>query len=357
VGCECELSNEGREVCNGRDDDCDGVVDNPFVGGQVAAGGHHTCAVDATGVVNCWGDESLEGEARSGTDAFWEVVAGLNHNCALTRDGEAFCWGDNRDGQVGPDARRHADDPVRVSDELRFVDIATGAAHSCGLTYGGLVYCWGANDYGQLGDGSLDGRAEPVLVDSNRHDFLDVTAGDFHTCAARSNGEVVCWGANLLGQTGQEDFDDVLVPTAVGVPDALIFVEAGSNHTCGITGAGGVYCWGNNSYGQLGDESRVSTHLPQKVASNLEFLALSAGTTHTCGVVQGGKLWCWGSNTSGQLSAKASGEASLEPHLMSSALAFTDLAAGEAHTCGLSRDGRLHCWGDGSRGQLTGGCD
>lgn len=28
-GCECELQNGGREVCNGVDDDCDGVVDNP----------------------------------------------------------------------------------------------------------------------------------------------------------------------------------------------------------------------------------------------------------------------------------------------------------------------------------------
>lgn len=27
-GCECALQNDGRELCNGVDDDCDGVIDN-----------------------------------------------------------------------------------------------------------------------------------------------------------------------------------------------------------------------------------------------------------------------------------------------------------------------------------------
>jgi alpha-tubulin suppressor-like RCC1 family protein len=343
-------------MCDGVDNDCDGVVDNPFVGGQVAAGLHYTCAVDATGGVSCWGAQTMETGPRSGVEAFWEVTAGAKHGCALTTQGDAYCWGDNSYGQVGPDAGRSADEPVLVSEELQFVDIAAGAEHSCGLTYHGLVYCWGANDYGQLGDGTVDERRGPVLIESTRQDFLDLTVGDFHTCAARANGEVLCWGANLLGQTGQEDADDVLKPAEVDVPAALIFVEAGANHTCGITGEGRIHCWGNNSHGQLGDGTRLSTNEPGQLASDIEFLALSAGTTHTCAIAQDGRLWCWGSDTAGQLGAKASGEASAQPHLMSEVLEFSDLAAGEGHTCALSRDGRMHCWGEGAHGQLDGGC-
>jgi alpha-tubulin suppressor-like RCC1 family protein len=358
-GCKCGLSNGGREVCDGVDDDCDGVVDNPFAGGQIAAGYRHTCAVDASGAAHCWGKlgggaQTMQTAARSGIEAFWDVGAGSHHSCALTKEGAVYCWGDNEYGQVGPHAGRAAEEPVRLSEELRFIDIAVGAEHTCALTYDSAVYCWGANDHGQLGDGTLDERSEPVRVDSNTQDFVDVTAGGFHTCAAKATGEVLCWGANILGQAGQEEVDDVLTPTAVDAPEALIFVEAGANHTCGVTGAGLAYCWGNNSYGQLGDETRISTHEPEQVIADVEFLALSAGTTHTCAIAQDGHLYCWGSNADGQLGADGP-SASTRPRPVSSELAFSDLAAGGGHTCALSRDGHLYCWGDSRYGQLAPG--
>ncbi|QDG50527.1 hypothetical protein FIV42_07210 [Persicimonas caeni] len=352
-GCECALSNGGREVCDGVDNDCDGVVDNPFEGGRVAAGGRHTCAVDTEGTVHCWGKQTLETDLREGFDRFWEVSAGAWHSCALTRQGTAYCWGDNRYGQVGPDAPRQADEPVRLSEDLQFIDIATGNAHSCGLTQHAEVYCWGRNDYGQLGDGTFDDRAQPVRIDDTVQDFVDVTAGDFHTCAARTNGDVLCWGANILGQAGHDSLDMVPRPTRVDAPEALIFVDAGANHTCGLTGAGRAYCWGNNSYGQLGNDTRTPTHEMQKVSRDLEFLALSAGTTHTCAIAHNGRLFCWGSDVDGRLGADAPGDASSRPRPVRIRHEFTDVTAGEAHTCALSRSGHLYCWGDGSHGQLV----
>ncbi|MFP4597581.1 MAG: hypothetical protein ACLFVJ_04970 [Persicimonas sp.] len=357
-GCECEVSNAGQEVCDGIDNDCDGVVDNPFAGGRVSAGRAHTCAVDATGAVLCWGDQTLDateaGAERSGLEAFWEVRAGSHHTCALTRVGRAYCWGDNSYGQLGPEAGRYADEPVRVSEELRFIDIATGANHTCGLTYDSEVYCWGGNDYGQLGDGTDEERNQPAPIESNTQDFVDVTTGGFHTCAAKATGEVLCWGANVLGQAGQEELDDLLEPTAVDAPEALIFVEAGANHTCGLSGTGKAYCWGNDSHGQLGDETRQTNHEPQKVRAGVEFNVLSAGGTHTCAIAQDGRLYCWGSGVDGRLGNEESG-AALQPRAVDSELAFSQVSAGHAHTCALSRDGHLYCWGDGSRGQLVAG--
>ena len=43
------------------------------------------------------------------------------------------------------------------------------------------------------------------------------------------------------------------------------------------------------------------------------------------------------------------------PRAVDSELAFSDVSAGHAHTCALSRDGHLLCWGDGSHGQLVAG--
>lgn len=353
VGCECGLSNGGREICDGIDDDCDGVVDNPLAGGQIAAGGYHTCATDAEGVLRCWGDLVCGTVAGSEDATFWQVETGRGHGCALAGDGAAYCWGDNTDGQLGAEAGRGTDEPTLVSEELRFVDLAVGAAHTCGVTFSGIVYCWGQNDYGQLGDGTTTQRDEPVRVAAGRQDFADVTAGDFHTCAARTNGDVLCWGANILGQVGRAGDEMVVEPRVVDVPEALVFIEAGANHTCGLTGQGRAYCWGNNSYGQLGDGTRYSRAQPRQVEAETAFLAMNLGTTHTCAIARGGRMYCWGSNVNGQLGSEAASGRALRPVSVDSEVRFVDVAVAEAHSCGLSRQGHLYCWGDGSRNQLS----
>ncbi|HKN64973.1 MAG TPA: RCC1 domain-containing protein, partial [Gemmatimonadaceae bacterium] len=34
----------------------------------------------------------------------------------------------------------------------------------------------------------------PKIVLPNPEDFVEITAGDFHTCARKNNGNVYCWG-------------------------------------------------------------------------------------------------------------------------------------------------------------------
>ncbi len=115
--------------------------------------------------------------------------------------------------------------------------LALGWQHSCALLVGGGVACWGYNFHGQLGIGSTvdvgnlaaqlgvnmqlvalgDGEAalhvEPVCSASILHSVVDdicgpggmaevIATGANHTCALRSNSDVVCWGRNLEGQLG-----------------------------------------------------------------------------------------------------------------------------------------------------------
>jgi hypothetical protein len=69
--------------------------------------------------------------------------------------------------------------------------------------------------------------------------FIQLSAGDHHNCALRSDGSVDCWGRNDRGQ-------------AVDHVGPYVELSAGSYHTCAITSSGDVDCWGDNRDGQLG---------------------------------------------------------------------------------------------------------
>ena len=68
------------------------------------------------------------------------------------------------------------------------------------------------------------------------------------------------------------------------------------------------------------------------------FSDLAAGSFHTCGLRPGGAIVCWGNNDRGQLAAPAGG--------------FVGLIAGFDQTCATGEDGAIVCWGDNSDGQL-----
>ena len=64
----------------------------------------------------------------------------------------------------------------------------------------------------------------------------------------------------------------------------------------------------------------------------VQFTQISAGEEHTCGLRTDGSVICLGSDASGQLSAPADER-------------FTAIAAGGIHTCGLREDRTSVCWG------------
>lgn len=109
---------------------------------RIAAGGGHACALDASGAVTCWGDDSL-GQGTSGVPsgvAFAQISAGANHTCGVeSGTGFAHCWGDNSFLQSD------------VAGGV-FEQVSAGWNHSCGRrTNMTTVDCWGCqgDDRGQ----------------------------------------------------------------------------------------------------------------------------------------------------------------------------------------------------------------
>ena len=345
----------------------------------VVAGFVHTCALDESGVAFCWGNNDYS-QLGADTDVtcggrpctsnpvrvrgdlrFTGLASGWVHNCGIAVDGSAWCWGGGsveRQGYLGDGSLRRSVDPVRVASDSALASITIGDGHSCGLTVSGRAYCWGANDFGQLGDGSRVDRAMPVPIAGSLR-FRSLSAGAYHTCGIALNDIAYCWGDNRWGQLGAGDVPYNAIDAGRDVPVAVVGatpwsrVAAGWQHTCATSAAGVTYCWGRNDAAkQLGDGSDV-THrgVPAPIADAHMFIALTAGPLATCGRTSDGAAWCWGANYYGGLGdGKVVAEGIGRPTRVQGG-PFVEITLGQAHTCALSNDRGLWCWGDRSAGQ------
>jgi len=144
------------------------------------------------------------------------VSRGGSHSCALDGSGSVSCWGEGRFGQLGSGRWTHSTDPVQVVGLGSAVSASAGGTHSCAVEqHLGLVKCWGQGRHGQLGHGGRTGRstARPVSLGYTKRaprgvpeaalleKAVSVSAGGSHTCAL-SDRRVYCWG---YGEKGQLD--------------------------------------------------------------------------------------------------------------------------------------------------------
>lgn len=188
--------------------------------------------------------------------------------------------------------------------------------------------------------------------------FVQVATGQSHSCALRSSGEVLCWGRNAEGQLGDGNPGPGPVATPVVVQTDLEFVAivAGGAHTCALASAGEAYCWGSDSDGQLGHgPNSVLGAAPTPVAGSDVFTDLTAGDAHTCGLSTSGGGLCWGANGNGQLGNGNGGTSASTPGSVQLMSELVAISAGSRHTCAVKSDGAALCWGNNGTAQLGDG--
>jgi alpha-tubulin suppressor-like RCC1 family protein len=347
---------------------------------SIAAGKNHTCALTTQGGVKCWGENfswqlgiydnsrytygKIPVDVPSLTSSVAAIAAGNDHTCALTAQGGVKCWGGNKFGQLGDGTTTDSATPVDVSGMTSgVVALVAGGNHTCTLTAQGGVKCWGENDIGQLGDGTITDRYTPMDVSGLTSGIASLSTGNEHTCALTTQGGVKCWGWNYFGQLGNGVLHYSITPVEVsGLTSGVVSLKAGgaynsgSDYTCALIAQGGVKCWGYNANGQLGDGTTINRHMPVDVSGLTSgATALTTGGDHTCALTAQGGVKCWGWNNDGQLGDGTTTHRYTPVDVSGLSSGATAIAAGGDHTCALTTQGGVKCWGDNRFGQLGDG--
>jgi alpha-tubulin suppressor-like RCC1 family protein len=367
----CELGRRYGRYAGSVSEQCVGEgTSDPYRTVAFALGSDHSCSLDDTGRVRCWGrnDDGALGDGTRADRAAPRLVRGLPpvtrlaagelHTCAIDDAGAVWCWGGGDRGQLGDGASADRNEPGMVSGLSGVVAIAAGEYHTCAVVAedesAGRVYCWGAGKNGQLGTGETKDRSLPASVAIV--DVESIVADGDDTCARRRGGAVSCWGENENGQLGVGDKNDRDEPLEVSWLSAATLAELGGDHACGIDRSGGVACAGRNDFGQLGDGSKEDRALPSGVAGLAGVIQVAGGEWFTCARALDG-VRCWGRNRAGELGTGAGDDRDRPEQAVSlpAGIQVSQVDAGEQHACALDTEGQLWCWGSDEFGQLGDG--
>ena len=286
------------------------------------------------------------------------VSADYLHTCAVDMTGSLYCWGHNAHGQLGLGDRFSRRRAAEVALPVPASSVDVGDSFSCALSTDGSIRCWGRNTDGQLGLGDTTTRIEPTDPIPGGP-WTAVSAGDDHACALDTAGAIFCWGSNREGQAGQDDIgaagQDYLSPVEIAGGGVWVSVDVSSGHSCGIQMDGSLHCWGRNSEGQLGQPATAPEQVrtPQRVGAEIDWMQVDTSQGSACGRRMDGSMWCWGNDSMTYSSIGFGGIGVVyEPMQRVEMGPWLDVETEVFHGCALHTDGQVWCWGRAQEGQL-----
>lgn len=379
---------------------------------SLSVGERTTCVILESERAVCWGRNScgelgLAPSSNPTSSAATEphdlgvrataVECGLNHCCALS-GGVVTCFGSNAVGQLArPEGTFSAptstcgtlESPVNdysvtpvVVPTCDAFAIAVNGDYTCVLCEAGTVQCWGSNEAGQCAQAASQVVRAPLEVPGVAG-AVQLVTGPFHACARLVDNRLTCWGFGSSGQLGRAEPVVIGAPAVVDSIESATDVWVGLQHTCALDALGTVSCWGAGETTLAGAEGEVlgeplareDQPAPRRVLGLEDVRQLGAGNgAHLCTATNAGTLQCWGAQgirTNATLGADAPGHGELgrgpssnesldatTPANVDGGFSVADLegdviGCGRNHTCAVSSDGRVYCWGDDTYGQTS----
>jgi alpha-tubulin suppressor-like RCC1 family protein len=213
-----------------------------------------------------------------GSSTGWTAVtaAYLYANGGITcgiDSGKLYCWGYNGYGQLGLGNNTSFNTPQQVGALTSWTAVSTDGSSTCGIAAGKL-YCWGYNGYGELGLGNSTNFNSPQQVGSATNwTAVNISYGGGGYACGIAAGSLYCWGYNGYGNLGLNNTTNHNTPQQVGSATNWTNINIGPNGyglgatSCGVAGGVG-YCWGANSVGQVGNNTTTDQYVPTAISAS-----------------------------------------------------------------------------------------
>lgn len=216
--------------------------------------------------------------------------------------------------------------------------VSAGHLHTCGVTMSGALRCWGFN---------RDGQSDVPMASRDRA-WKSVSAARYHSCGVLDDLTVQCWGA----PSGSPFNVGQIAPTPGRGALKWRAVSTAAWSTCGVTEQGAALCWGcgapdtlgrSRGVSALGDVNKGQCKVPADVD---EWDSVATAEYHSCGVTANGEIRCWGCRCApARCPSFDSPDVDFGQCDVPSGRVWSTVSVGKYHTCGLDVRGQAVCWG------------
>jgi hypothetical protein len=295
-----------------------------FAGGanwkQVSCGFRIAAAIKTDGTLWTWGENSYSALGNNalnnrstpittfaGGTNWKQVSCGRKHTAAIKTDGTLWVWGFNLNGQLGDNTTTSRPTPVTTfAGGTNWKQVSIGFQYTTAIKTDGTLWVWGDNANGQLGDNASIQKNTPITTFAGGTNWKQVSCGNQHTVAIKTDGTLWVWGVNSNGILGINTLGTKATPVTTFAGGTNWKQVSGGYGSLPCTAAiktdGTLWVWGSNSTGQIGDNTIISRSTPVTTfAGGTNWKQVACGGPCTAAIKTDGTLWTWGSNTSGNL--------------------------------------------------------
>ena len=290
----------------------------------------------------------------------WKQVSSSGyHTAAIKTDGTLWIWGRGANGRLGTNNVNDSSTPVTTfAGGTNWKQVSAGGSHTAALKTDGTLWTWGSGDSGRLGNAVTTGSiSTPVTTFAGGTNWKQVSGGGGITAAIKTDGTLWVFGsANLRALGNGKTIGDISTPiTTFAGGTNWKQVSAGNSHTAAIKTDGTLWTWGDGGYGRLGNASLPDVSTPVTTfAGGNNWKQVNAGNALTAAIKTDGTLWTWGRGTYGRLGNGATaGNISTPVTTFAGGTNWKQVSTKSGtHTAAIKTDGTLWVWSRNIYGQL-----